>query len=148
MIYFDTAYIVKCYLPEPGSSAVRELLHKHQGAACCSFGRLEFSAAIKRAVRETRLDSRAVDTVFAILREDDRNAVWNWLPMSHALIDAASVAVRDLPANVVIRSADALHLTCAREHGFAEVYSNDRHMLAAASHFGLTPVNVIDSSKF
>jgi predicted nucleic acid-binding protein len=143
MIYFDTAYIVKCYLHEPGSSAVRALLYEHQGAACCILGRLEFSAALKRAIRENRLDGRVLDTVFAVLREDDRNAVWSWLPLSPALIELAISEIRALPKDIAIRSADALHLVCARENGFAEIYSNDRHLCAAAPFFQLKPVNVV-----
>jgi predicted nucleic acid-binding protein len=38
---------------------------------------------------------------------------------------------------------DAIHLTCASSHGFQEVYSNDRHLLAAAHHFNLTGRNII-----
>lgn len=34
---------------------------------------------------------------------------------------------------------DALHLTCARRHGHEHIYSNDRHLLLAAPHFGLQP---------
>ena len=37
---------------------------------------------------------------------------------------------------------DALHLACAEEQGFQEVYTNDRHMLKAARYFHLTGVNV------
>ena len=44
-------------------------------------------------------------------------------------------AVLDLPSTVFVRSGDALHLACAEEHGFQEVYTNDRHMLQAAKHF-------------
>ena len=43
----------------------------------------------------------------------------------------------------MLRAVDPLHLGVAREHGFREVYTNDRDMLAAARHFGLTGVNVL-----
>ncbi|MCA1586918.1 MAG: PIN domain-containing protein [Acidobacteria bacterium] len=48
-----------------------------------------------------------------------------------------------MPSTVFLRAGDALHLACAKEHGFQEVYTNDRHMLKAARHFHLTGVNVL-----
>lgn len=38
---------------------------------------------------------------------------------------------------------DASYLSTAAEHGFAEIYSNDTHLLAAAPLFALRGVNVI-----
>jgi hypothetical protein len=35
------------------------------------------------------------------------------------------------------------HLSCAKEHGFDEVYTNDRHMLEAARYFDVAAVNVL-----
>jgi predicted nucleic acid-binding protein len=143
MIYFDTAYILKCYIHERGSSEVRQLLLQHRTAACCAIGRLEFASSLKRAIREGRLDVRALDTVFAILRRDDEHGIWNWLPVTPSLLQIAAEAIGRLPANVFIRAVDALHIVCARENGFTNIHSNDRHVIAAATHFGIKAMDVI-----
>jgi len=47
------------------------------------------------------------------------------------------------PSTTYLRAADALYLATAAEHGFTEIYSNDKHLLAAAPLFGLVGVNAI-----
>lgn len=68
-LYFDTAYIAKCYLNEPGGLAVRRLARR-----------------------------------------------------GHFLEDL---------------TGDAIHLVTALEASLPEIWSNDRHLLGAAEHFGL-----------
>ena len=52
MIYFDTSYIIKCYLNEAGSAPVRRLAESSEGMGCSLHGRMEFWTAVKRIVRE------------------------------------------------------------------------------------------------
>ena len=42
-MYFDAAYIAKCYLNEPGAERVRELARQARGLCSADFGRLELT---------------------------------------------------------------------------------------------------------
>ena len=68
--------------------------------------------------------------------------LWEWLPLSTALVNGLSRRIRRLSASVFIRASDALHLESAAEQGFKEIYSDDRRLLEAASHFGLRGITV------
>jgi hypothetical protein len=48
-----------------------------------------------------------------------------------------AVRIAQLSPSVYVRAGDAVHLCAASEAGFAEIWTNDRHMLAAAGAFGL-----------
>jgi hypothetical protein len=52
VIYFDAAYIAKCYLNEPGADRVREEAYAADGLASCELARLEF-ASILNATSES-----------------------------------------------------------------------------------------------
>ena len=65
------------------------------------------------------------------------------LPLIDPVYDRIEAAFAFAPPTLYLRAADALHLATAAEHGFTEIYSNDRHLLAAAPVFGLEGVNVI-----
>lgn len=145
MIYFDAAYIAKCYLNEPGADRVRQLAYSADGLASCELGRLEFACIIKRHLREHNLTRREAATILKEFEDDEKNGVWHWFGMNAALVEQAREAVLRVSAHIFIRAGDALHLTCASEHGFPKVYTNDRHMLAAASYFRLTGINIMQN---
>ncbi len=143
MIYFDTSYLLKCYLAEPGNEEVRELARKAGPLACVSYGALECRAGVHRHLREGKLTAANAAVVFDVMRRDDDFGFVTWLPMTVQLLIRVKQEFEILPANIFLRTADALHLICAKEQGFAEIYSNDRHVLTAAPYFGITGKNVL-----
>ena len=146
MIYFDAAYIAKCYLNEPDADRVREVAYGADGLASCELARLEFASILKRHVREQHVTRREMTAILKDFQEDEQNGVWLWFTVTSALLEKARTAVLDIPSTIFLRSGDALHLACAEEQGFQEVYTNDRHMLKAAKHFHVTGVNVLSES--
>lgn len=142
MRYLDTSYLARCYVEDTGWEAVRALAGE-EPVACCSLGRVETAAALHRKLREGSLTPEDHAEVALQFRDDCEAGLWRWLPMGDALAAAAAEKLRTLPASVFIRGADALHLLCAAESGFTEVFSHDRHFLAAAPHFGLAGRDVI-----
>ena len=146
MIYFDAAYIAKCYLNEAGADRVRALAYGADGLASCELARVEFASILKRHVRERHVTRRELTAILRDFEEDEQNGVWRWFSVTSGLLDKVRKTVLELPNTVFVRSGDALHLACAEEHGFQEVYTNDRHMLQAAKHFHVTGVNVLGES--
>jgi len=82
------------------------------------------------------------DRRMAQFNDDCGQGLWTWLPLTSALAAKTVAAFARLPRRVFLRSADAVHLICAQEHGLPEIYTNDRHMSAAARQFRLKPLTV------
>ena len=144
MTYFDTAYILKCYVKEHGWEQVRAFARGRERIACSVYGRLELHAALHRKLREGELTDRQLNIVLRQLDVDESVRLWEWLPLSSATMTAVAGTYRNLSRNVFLRTGDAVHLLSAKERGFTEIYSNDRHLLAAAPHVGMTGRNVIE----
>lgn len=145
MIYLDTSYLLKVYTHEHGSEEVAAWMTGRQDFVCSHHGRLEVIAGLKRHQREGRLDARGLRQSLAQLAIDESQQLFVWLPVGNELIDHACTRVASLPFTTFLRAADALHLACAADAGLKEIYSHDRHLLSAASYFGLRGIDVIKS---
>lgn len=144
MPYLDTAYLVRLYLPDSGWEIVRGFVQaSSEVPAACIHARTEVVAALHRALREGRTDAAQFSTLLDQFEQDCAAVKFKWLPISDGVLARLATGFRSLPAAVFLRSADALHIACAAEHGFAEIHSNDARLLAAAAHFGIKGVNLI-----
>ena len=142
MIYLDGSYIVKCYLDEPGTSQVLALVRGNPGRSSSAHGRAEFWSGVHRHLREKNISISQAQAVWKQFRSDERIGLWHWLAISEEVVQRACETFEKLDSKVFLRSGDALHLACALENGFLDVYSGDRVLLAAASHFGLNGISV------
>lgn len=142
MIYFDAAYLAKFYLDEPETEAVRARAAKESEVGCCALGRIEVVSVFHRKLREksrTKAEFRALIDQFSA---DCAAGLWTWFPLTAAIQNAAAAKFRSLPETVFLRCGDAVHLACASEHGLPNIFTNDRHLLAAAPHFDLTGLEI------
>lgn len=146
MIYFDSAYVARFYLNEPGHTAVRSCAIDAGEVAICALALAEVNAVFHRKLREGFLTPEEASIFFTEFAGNVQQGLWKLLPLTSGLLEQVADAYRVLPSMVYLRSADALHLICAREHGFTEIHTNDRHVLTAAPHFGLRGVDVIAST--
>jgi predicted nucleic acid-binding protein len=140
--YFDSSYIAKFYLDEPESDAVRRLAESLGQVRCATIGQVEVAAVVHRKFREGAFHAGALREVMGQFDDDCNQGLWTWLPLTAAIAARAAAVFARLPRSTFLRAADALHLMCAQEHGLPEVYTNDRHMSAAARHFRLKTLTV------
>lgn len=142
MRYFDSAFLAKCYLPEPGHQTIVACANEAGRIASSWFSRAEVAAVFHRKLREGSLSAAEHREVLAQFRQDCRDGIWHFLPVSREILEAVETAFAQLPPSVYVRSADCLHLVTAREAGFREICSNDRHLLLAAPYFKLKGVDL------
>jgi len=142
--YFDTSYLARLYLDDHGYAQARDLADTAVQITCAWHGQAEVVAALHRAFREDRLQHDAYAQALDQFTTDSKDGLFHWLPLGDPVQQRLRTFFQNASASVFLRAADALHLACAAEHGFTEVYSHDRHFLAAAAHFGVRGLDVID----
>lgn len=144
MIYFDTAYLAKTYLNEPGSAVVRNYLKSTgERVASSSLARAELAAVFHRNLREGRLERANYELVLRQYQSDLRSNLWEWLSVEERFWGLTEKCFSELEPSVFLRGADAIHLVTAKVHGFSEVFTNDRHLLAACDALGLKGRNLL-----
>jgi predicted nucleic acid-binding protein len=143
--YYDTAFLLKLYWSEHGSDAVRAHAADIDVIVCSLHGKAELIAAAHRKFRERNVTKVQIKALLEQIETDQQAGALHWLPISDHHLQRVADACTKAPADTFLRAADALHLASAAEERFPKIYSNDRHLLASASLFGLSGENVITS---
>jgi predicted nucleic acid-binding protein len=135
--YFDAAYVAKCYLNESDAVRVRELAGQYDALHTSSLSLAELACAFHRQLRDGLLNKKATQSVQEQFRKDIQDGVWILEPVTEWILQLVEAKIGKFDASVFVRAGDAIHLVTAADAGFNEVWTSDRHMLAAAERFGL-----------
>ena len=93
-------------------------------------------------MREGRLTLNQVNRLYDLFMTDVSENVWQLIPVTDILLRRAGGMITRQQPTGFLRVGDAMHLLTAAESGCTEIWSNDRRLLAAAHHFGLTAHSV------
>ena len=140
IVYFDTSSLIKLYVEEEGSFAVRELMASVEGAASSNVLRVELRGSLARMLRSSRLDGSAYDRARADFEQD-------WPAMT--IVPATGVVVEqaaELAERHFLKTLDAIHIASAlalSRRGEELVLSSwDRPLLDAAVAEGIRVISV------
>jgi uncharacterized protein len=136
-VYFDTCYIAKFYFNEPESPRIRELVREADVIYSSLWAFAEFHAVLHRRFREGASSPGETRDLGSRFSRHIQDGLWNLIPVNEALLRRTSALIVSAPRDIFLRTADAVHLTTAQEAGERDVWTSDRHMLAAATYFGL-----------
>lgn len=136
-LYFDTAHIAKCYLNEPDGKKVRKLATGASELSSSAWCVAELACVFQRRIREGFLSQEQSVELRDVFLKHVRDQVWTLFPVSDRLLFRVAEITASLPRAVHLRAGDAVHLVTAQQAGFTQIWSNDRHLLAAAMHLGL-----------
>jgi hypothetical protein len=132
--YLDTSALVKRYVEEPGSAAVRPLF-RGKSVATARIAYAEVAATVARLCREGHLDEGNRDAIFARLDADFA---------ALTVVEIRVPLVRLVPALVSrrqLRGYDAIHLAAGvvlRDRGLAVTFwAADKGLISAARGEGL-----------
>jgi predicted nucleic acid-binding protein len=136
-LYFDSAYIGKCYVNEDDAHVVRALAASAGSVTSSALCIAEVACAFHRKLREGFLTVLGAQAIRQFFLDDIEKEVWMLVPVSERILRKVEGMTGRLPKATPLRAGDAIHLASAVEAGFDEIWTNDRHLLAAAKHFGL-----------
>jgi len=137
-MYLDSAYIAKFYVNESDSKAVRQLIGGADTLVSSAWVMGEVSCVLHRHMRENKLSQRQFRELLDAFVRHVGEDVWTLLPVTYRTLQKVAALVRAAPADVYLRAGDAVHLAAAMGAEEHEIWTNDRHLLHAAEHFGLS----------
>jgi len=133
--YFDTSALLPYYREEPLSDDVQSLLQDAVGRIVISdLVEVEIASALARWVRTKEFSEADAWKLQNAFKEDMENGCFEKISLSHRHLGQAGDWL--LTRKTALRTFDALHLACAKDHS-AEMLTADRLLAKGAEALGI-----------
>ncbi len=142
-VYWDTSLVLKLYAMETGSREARKDARGADRLVVSVLAQGEIPSAFHRKVREGQWTGAEVKAALKQVDRDVADGLLVFAPLTSDVWQRVRSVYEQAPGTLFLRAPDAIHLATATEGGFTTIYSNDRHLLAAAPRFKLAGVNPI-----
>lgn len=142
ILYADTSSLVKLYVEEAGSDAVRELVRKADMVASCRVALPEMVSALTRRHHNRQIETPVYELLIQAVRNDWKHLV---------ALEFDEELAADLVKRHALRGYDAVHLASAVQLSNNDqvdmVFSSyDQQLVQAANDEGLvTTVNSLET---
>ena len=140
MSYWDTACLIKTYVPEADSEMFQELLESRgQVVTSGEFARLEFVTTLWRMESDGKISEGSAGTAVALFDKRVEENSCRLIRFDDSVREEFERVVRrcysqDPP--VLVRTLDALHVASAIASGETEIVATDKRLRDAATLLG------------
>ncbi|MDR1305548.1 MAG: type II toxin-antitoxin system VapC family toxin [Verrucomicrobiales bacterium] len=144
MMFCDTSFGARLYVPEQDSDTIRQIIEQHDAVSVSALFQVEVLSVFHRLWRENWWSQATFQASARQFQRDLAGGLWQLYPLTAGIIAEAVRRYETLPKTIFLRAADCLHLATALQHGFDEIHTFDRHQANAARAFGLRAVTAGD----
>jgi uncharacterized protein len=141
-MYCDTSTLLKYYLEESESEAVRARIAEADEVVSSALGRVEIMSAFYQQVSTRLITQEQFSRMASQFEKDNLQQLWDWIPVDSAVIEYSARAYLQLPPGLFLRASDCIHLASAIASDHTEIYTHDVRQTTAAEALGLVPVRI------
>jgi uncharacterized protein len=141
-MFCDTSTLVKYYVNEAESDAVRARINKAEEVTLSSLARVEVMSVFHRYWREGLWSREQFSHAVERFEQDDLRGTIDWVPLNEAIVAYSANIYSALPNDMFLRASDCLHITTALHSDYREIHTHDLRQAKAADALGLTVVRL------
>jgi uncharacterized protein len=141
-MFCDTSTLVKYYVNEAESDAVRARINEAEEVTLSSLARVEVMSVFHRYWREGLWSREQFLHAVGRFEQDDLSGALSFVLLDESIVAYSANIYTRLPNDMFLRASDCLHISTALYSDYREIHTHDLRQAKAAEALGLTVVRL------